>query len=110
MSTVLEVLMPGILSHFTQTIKPVKDKGTFAIALGTQKYVLRMDLVCLMVQVFCNVFVLMASMATSVCARARSRCLRSLGFWDPPHFSSPSFFGEPNAEKPRLHDLPRSSY
>lgn len=28
--------MPGILSHFTQTIKPVKDKGTFAIALGTQ--------------------------------------------------------------------------
>ena len=35
----------------------------------SQKYVLRMDLVFLMVQVFCSVFVLMASMATSVCAR-----------------------------------------
>lgn len=36
---------------------------------GSQKYVLRMDLVYLMVQVSCSVSVLMASMATSVCAR-----------------------------------------
>lgn len=29
-----------------------------------------------------------------------------MGFWDPPPYSSPSFFGEPNAGKPRLHELP----
>lgn len=104
MSTVLEIQMPGILSRITQRGEPAKGKGTFAIAPGTQKCVLRMDHVCLMVQVFFSVFVLMASMATSVCARAPSRCLCFSGFWDPPHYPSPSCFGAPNAEKPRLHE------
>nr|KAF6428964.1 all-trans retinoic acid induced differentiation factor [Molossus molossus] len=110
MSAVLVVLMPGILSPFIQTSTSAKGKGTFAIALGMQKCVLRMDLVYLMVQVFRSVFVLMASMATSVCAKARSHCLCSLGFWDPPHYPSPSCFGGLNDEKPRLHEPHRSSY
>lgn len=36
--------------------------------------------------------------------RAPSRCLCFSGFWDLPHYPSPSCFGAPNAEKPRLHE------
>uniref|UniRef100_I3LEQ2 All-trans retinoic acid induced differentiation factor n=1 Tax=Sus scrofa TaxID=9823 RepID=I3LEQ2_PIG len=95
---------------FYITNQTCQGQRTFATALGTQKRVLRMDLVLLMVLVSCSVFVLMASMATSVCARAHSHCSCSSVFWDPQHYPFPSCFGGLNAEKPRLHEPQRSSY
>lgn len=109
MSTVLGESVPGILSALTQTTRPAKDRRTCVITPKHQIRVLRMDFVYLMDQVSHNVYVLMASTDTSVCARASSRCLCSSGSWDPPPWPSLFCFGGPSAEKPRFPDAQRSS-